>query len=160
MHKNDGMTVAVEKKVLLMRTIDFFEHFTPEELSATSQMSHWLKYANGDTIIREGDRCSSFWVILKGAVWVIKRGVTRSEDRVLATIPTGECFGEMSIISGGLRTADIVANSEVFLFKIDGFMLNSAADSLQLKFFKRFAEVLVKRLNKTSQGVLAASRKS
>ena len=139
------------KKISLMRSVSFFSSFSDDELMITADLSIWLKFQQGDFIIREGDFGSSFWVILKGKVAVSRLFLGQDEPQVLATIPAGECFGEMSIISGEPRSADVVALEEVFLFKIDGNRLNMAADGLQLKFFKTFATILVARLRRTSQ---------
>jgi eukaryotic-like serine/threonine-protein kinase len=141
----------LEKKVSLMRSISFFSNFCADELMKTADLSIWLKFKKDDLIIREGDLGSSFWVILKGKVAVSRLVLGQDEPQILATIPAGECFGEMSMISGEPRSADVVALDEVFLFKIDGDRLNLAPEKLQLKFFKNFATILVARLQRTSQ---------
>ena len=142
----------LEKKVQLMKNISFFRDFSESELFETAQLSHWLKFNPDDTIVREGDRGSSFWILLKGSVRVVKSVLEEAKvQRTLTIIPQGECFGEMSLISGMNRTADIVANEEVFLYKIEGYIINQASDSLQLKFYKRFSEILVSRLARSSQ---------
>ena len=142
----------LEKKVQLMKNISFFKDFTEPELFETAQLSSWLKFSTDDTIVREGDRGSSFWILLKGSVRVVKTILDgKIIQRTLTVIPQGECFGEMSMISGETRTADIVANEEVFLYKIEGYVISQAKDSLQLKFYKRFSEILVTRLARSSQ---------
>jgi eukaryotic-like serine/threonine-protein kinase len=144
----------LEKKVSLMRNIGFFANFSADELMMTAEMSAWLKFKAGDLIVREGDRGSFFWVLLKGRVAVVRQVPGYTQPKVLAEIPGGECFGEMSMISGEPRSADVVALEEVFLFKIDGGRLNLSPEKLQLKFYKTFAQVLVFRLQRTSRQIL------
>lgn len=139
------------KKVQFMRTIPFFDGFSEDDLYQTAEMSSWLKFTQGETIVREGDVGSTFWILLKGSVNVVKVVPGDPAPYPLAVIPQGECFGEMSLISGEPRTADVMARDEVFLFKVDAGRLNAASVSLQLKFYKKFAFLLVQRLTRTSQ---------
>ena len=141
-----------EKRVQLMKNISFFKEFTEPELFETVRLCIWLKFSKDDLIIREAEMAKSFWIILKGSVRVVKKILDGTiVRRTLTIIPPGECLGEMSMISGASRTADIIANEEVFLAKIDGYLINQVADSLQLKFYKRFSEILVSRLARSSQ---------
>ncbi|MFZ2957134.1 MAG: cyclic nucleotide-binding domain-containing protein [Candidatus Ozemobacteraceae bacterium] len=152
----EAFSPDVNIKVKLMRSIPFFEGFSSDEMAYTAQLSEWLKFELGDVILREGDPGSTFWIILKGSVRVVKRTEDKN-DHVLATIPTGECFGEMSFVSGQPRTAHIISNEEVFVFKIDGQKLERAAVTLQLKFFKRFTLLLTNRLARTSSAIFKTS---
>ena len=145
----DHLPAEVRKKIQFMMTIPFFQEFTPSDLSETALMSVWLKFAAGTIIIQEGEIGSSFWIILRGSVKVVKRVLNNPEGILLSVIPCGECFGEMSMISGQPRTADIMANEDVMLFKIDDHGLKKAREGLQLKFFKRFSQILVNRLTQT-----------
>ncbi len=134
-----------------MKNIPFFMEFAEEDLAETAQMSSWLKFSPDSYILKEGDLGSSFWIILKGSVRVEKALGVGKPAVVLTVIPQGECFGEMSIISGNPRTASITANEEVFLYKIDGALLEKARDALQLKFYKKFSQILVARLSRSSE---------
>jgi len=150
---NEAISPDIQMKMKLMGTITFFEGFTSNDLLYTAQIADWLKMGPGDVIFAEGDLGSAFWIVLKGTVRVVKR-MPDIPDQVLAFIPTGECFGEMSIISGQPRTAHCIASEEVFLFRIDGQKLSRTTDALQLKFYKRFAVVLAARLARTSQNLM------
>jgi uncharacterized repeat protein (TIGR04076 family) len=68
----------------------------------------------GTDIIRQGDVGQSLYLITKGEVLVVREsGETREE--MLATLTEGECFGEMSLISGEPISATIRAKSPVTL---------------------------------------------
>ena len=66
-------------------------------------------FDEGETIVREGDDPESFYVIVQGAVEVVKE---RQEDggsqsRVVATLKDGDYFGELSIFDGLARSATV-----------------------------------------------------
>ena len=68
-----------------------------------------VAFKAGDTIIREGDEGDTAFFIVSGAVEVL---VGKGARRV-GTLPTGEVFGEMSLIEPGPRSATIVALTDV-----------------------------------------------
>ena len=69
-------------------------------------------YAAGETIFREGDRASEFFVIRRGEVEI------RSGARVLETLGVNEIFGEMALIDAAPRSANSVAKTDVIVAPI------------------------------------------
>ena len=79
------------------------------------------------------------FVILDGAVRIERKGA------VLAYLQPGEHFGEMSLISGQPRSADVVAIVDSTLLEIpeDGFIAVSERDpAIGLKLYKSLASRL------------------
>jgi CRP-like cAMP-binding protein len=68
----------------------------------------------GTDIIRQGDVGESLFIITKGEVLVVREG-RQHEEEILATLPEGESFGEMSLISGEAVSATIRAKTPVTL---------------------------------------------
>jgi len=62
-------------------------------------------YEAGDTVIRQGDRGTEAYVILTGRVRVVRDG------RDVITLGPGQFFGEVAMLDGRARTADVVADS-------------------------------------------------
>jgi len=71
----------------------------------------------GTDIIQQGDVGEFLYVITKGEVLVLREGGQIREE-VLATLSEGECFGEMSLISGEPISATIRAKTPVILLQI------------------------------------------
>ena len=77
-----------------------------------------LQHINtGTDIIQQGDVGEFLYVITKGEVSVLRQGGQIREE-VIANLPEGECFGEMSLISGEPISATIRAKTPVTLLKI------------------------------------------
>jgi CRP-like cAMP-binding protein len=141
-----------DKKIKIMRALSFFEPFTDSELPAILKTSTWLKYDSGDIVVKEGASEHSFYIILKGSVSIKKQTGYANVKKVIDNLSRGQCFGEMSVISGKPRSADVVANEETFILKIDAATLQKETESfelrsLQFKFYKIFSEILAERLN-------------
>ena len=64
-----------------------------------------LSYKSGDKIVEEGVKGLGFYLILDGSVDV------RKGSKVLSKLGKGQYFGEMSLIDGSPRSADVVATS-------------------------------------------------
>ena len=62
-------------------------------------------YAAGETVITQGDRSAEAYVILGGRARVVRDG------RDVASLGPGQFFGEVAMLDGRPRTADVVAES-------------------------------------------------
>jgi CRP-like cAMP-binding protein len=89
--------VAVLQKAPLWSTL------SEKELKVVARSFKELKYEGGAVIVRKGEMGVGFYVIADGAVEV------RSGEQVLSKLGPGQYFGEMSILDGQPRTADVVA---------------------------------------------------
>ena len=70
------------------------------------------RYGPGETIVREGDPGNAFYVVLDGKVRVDPpKGSS-------AVLKAGDSFGEMALLDGAPRSADITAEGEVTLMVI------------------------------------------
>jgi hypothetical protein len=65
----------------------------------------------GETVIEEGTKGTSAYVILSGTVDVIKR--SGSNEMIMATLGQGQVFGEMGLIEDRHRSATVRARSEL-----------------------------------------------
>ncbi|MBF0558129.1 MAG: cyclic nucleotide-binding domain-containing protein [Nitrospirae bacterium] len=154
-----SITGEDEKKIAIMRSVSFFSTLSDEELIVILDNSKWLKCSPGDIVVREGDTEHSFFIILKGSVSIQKRMGGASMKKPISKLKIGQCFGEMSVITGQPRTADAVAAEETFVLKVDADTLNKDTESfeyrsMQFKFYKIFAEILARRLAMTNMLVV------
>jgi alkyl hydroperoxide reductase subunit AhpC len=77
-----------------------------------------ILYEAGDIIIRQGGQPDKFFIISEGEVSVIRR-LRDGGEIELARLGRGEVFGEMGILTGNRRTADVRANTAVGVFSLD-----------------------------------------
>jgi serine/threonine-protein kinase len=122
--------------------LSFFAEFKKEQLNELTSLASIIKVPKSKVIAAEGEIDDTFYIILSGRVKV------RKGDRDIATIGTGECFGEMALIGGQPRVANVVADMDCVLMKITAGLLNKLTNSIGLLFFRNFARTLVRRLSK------------
>jgi small-conductance mechanosensitive channel/CRP-like cAMP-binding protein len=74
-------------------------------------------YGRGETIIRHGDAGDSMFIIDSGTVGV--RVPDTGGPREIAQLTSGSVFGEMALLTGESRTADVIALSDSVVLEID-----------------------------------------
>jgi len=74
-----------------------------------------LIFEKGEVIIREGADAKLFFVVARGTVSVQIR-VQGDRKKRVASIGPGLSFGEMALLDGGKRSADIIADERVICY--------------------------------------------
>lgn len=74
-------------------------------------------YAEGEVIVREGDRGDCMYVVQAGAVEVLRDDGGRTV--VLAELGAGEFFGEMAIFEHETRSATVRAKRDARILTVD-----------------------------------------
>jgi glutaminase len=88
--------------------LDLFKGLSPEEFRLIEPIIRPLIFEKGEVIIREGAEAKLFFVVARGTVSDRKKRV--------ASIGPGLSFGEMALLDGRTRSADIVADERVICY--------------------------------------------
>jgi CRP-like cAMP-binding protein len=121
--------------VPVLEGVPLFEGLSRRHLRRIASLARTKRFAAGTRIVRAGDPGNSFYVIIDGSVRVIPptgKSVIRG---------AGDCFGEMSLLDGSPRSADVSAADEVFALTI-----GSAAFAKLLKSEPQISLALLKVL--------------
>jgi len=100
----------------LIKDIDVFKPFSDEAKASLSQRIHACAFRKNEFIVRQGDEGESLFIIVEGAVKVQLRQDEKVID--LAVLGAGKFFGEMALLTGETRSADVVAISETHLIEV------------------------------------------
>lgn len=68
------------------------------------------------TVVKQGDPGDAMFFILEGEVRVSL--AISGKERILATLPSGEFFGEFCLFDHGARSADVTANADSLLLRM------------------------------------------
>ncbi len=140
-------SISDTRKFHALRNLSIFRDFREVEIWEVLRISTWQSLPRDTLIIQEGDRSESFFVLVEGNVDVDRGG------HYLATLGSGECFGEMLYFTGdaGVRSTSIRAKTDVFVIEIRPEALLAASDACQLKFNHAFIRILSRRLTEANK---------
>jgi signal transduction histidine kinase len=104
--------------VLALERIPFFRHLDERELEGLARTGRRRDCGAGETIFREGDEPDGMYVVLAGAVKLVRRDAEDREVQV-ARFEAGGYFGEPALLEGRARaaTAMAVAPSELVVIE-------------------------------------------
>jgi CRP/FNR family transcriptional regulator, cyclic AMP receptor protein len=89
-----------------LRRVPLFAGLDRKELEMLSKLVKEQHYSAGATIVKAGAGGHGLYVIKEGTIEVIRDG------QKVATMGPGGFFGEISVLDGGPRTADVRAQSD------------------------------------------------
>jgi CRP-like cAMP-binding protein len=98
--------------VPVLAQVPLFQGLSRRHLRRIASLARTKRFAAGTRIVRAGDPGNAFYVIIDGSVRVIPptgKSLIRG---------AGECFGEMALLDGGPRSADVSAADEVLALTI------------------------------------------
>ena len=99
-------------KATLTSEDDWLEKVFPDlagpELESLAEEAEKVTFADGDTIVAEGDTADRFFVIAQGEVRVTRR-TPEGEEIELTTLGPGQFFGEIGLLAETRRTATVRA---------------------------------------------------
>jgi len=96
-----------DAKVSLLKRVALFERCSKRDLGKIGSLAREVEYPAGTLVVREGEPGSELFIIVDGEVDV------RSRARKLATLPAGNYFGEIALITGSPRTASVTTGTPV-----------------------------------------------
>ena len=112
-----------------LKTIPLFSSLSDKALRTVSVFASETAVSAGKRLVHEGDYSYDLIVIETGTADVIKGG------EVVGSLGPGDVFGKIGMLSGGKRTADVVATSPMSLITLSKWDLRriSAEVSDQLQ---------------------------
>jgi CRP-like cAMP-binding protein len=96
----------------LLRSVDFLAPLDNDTLRELLDGARSARYPRGRRLVSELESGSDVYIVTRGTadVFVEPR---RGQRKVLGTLGPGSAFGEMSSLTGGLRSATVEATSDV-----------------------------------------------
>ena len=92
--------------------IPLFAGMTLDQRTSVAHVCEELEVEDGATLVEEGDFGFAAFAITSGTADVVHDGA------VLRTLGPGDVFGEIAVLSGGRRTATVVATSPMKLVTV------------------------------------------
>lgn len=105
------------RSVGAMREMDLFQSLSDAEVQTLAGRVQYSPFVAGETITRQGAVAHWLYVLTDGDVEV--RAKVEGVSRTVAVIRSPGYFGEMGLMTGEPRAADVVAKSDVECFRLE-----------------------------------------
>ena len=148
---------------LSLAQIDLFHGLTREDLKPLEHLARPLVFMAGQTILKEGDPAQLLFVIAQGTASVRLRLPGRNGENSMrvAAFGPGATLGEMALLAGGTRSADVVADERVICygFTIDELRaLEEGAPKVINTILLNLARELADRVRRSNDEIRALKR--
>jgi CRP-like cAMP-binding protein len=98
--------------VPVLERVPLFAGLSHRHLRRIATLARSKRFAGGTAVVRAGDPGNSFYVILEGSARVVPPGGRPIRLRA------GDFFGEMALLDGAPRSADVTAAGELLTMTI------------------------------------------
>ncbi len=98
------MTLTRDRKADLLSAARLFDGVDPDGMDRIAAVAVEVEFPADHVIARQGDIGTGFFVIVSGAARVVRDGA------LLARLGPGDFFGELSVLDGQPRLAQVIAD--------------------------------------------------
>lgn len=137
-------------KRTLLEGLELFRNVRAEEVQALLQQCDRRDIAQGELLLSPGDKNEHVYIVLSGSLSV---HVGSSDAPLMATIDSGECVGEMSIIEDRDPSAYVIAAEPTHLLAIHRRVLWEMVHASH-EFTKNLLVVLSERVRSHNQVIV------
>lgn len=127
------------EQIELLRKVPLFSNCTQHELRAIAQLGTPVGAEEGASLTEYGQPGREFFLVLEGTA------SCRVHNKEVRVFDPGNYFGELALLHGGVRTADVVAVTPMELLVLDAREFRSmlmTTPSIGVKMLGRLAERL------------------
>jgi SulP family sulfate permease len=135
---------------------DLLQGFGEKELEAFRAALDCLEFQSGEELIREGEKSRDLYILTQGSVSIKIHLPASNRKKRLFTFGAGVVFGEMALLDGSPRSAQVVAeeDAEVYRLTHDHFeKLCRENPSVAVRLLQNIGVVLTHRLRVRSEEV-------
>jgi small-conductance mechanosensitive channel/CRP-like cAMP-binding protein len=126
-HTEKSRATRLDRLTERLSAVDIFSPLTQEELARLASAAGSHTYAPGESIIRAGEAGDSMFVVNRGGVEV--RISDNGRPVTVASLGEGDFFGEMALLTGQPRAANVIAVEETEVLEIGHDALKQLFDT-------------------------------
>jgi hypothetical protein len=134
-----------------LRRTKLFAGLDEPQLASLAHYLELIRFPQFSHIVRQGQHGDAMYVVTEGEVRVLS--IVEGKESILATLTTGDCFGEISLLDQGPRSADVIANKDSVLLRISKAAFDRLvreAPALAVPFLLALSRAVVQRVRRTN----------
>lgn len=111
------MTRMTDGAKYALSRLDILKGLSPQEYRLLEQTVSSFQYAAGERIVAEGDEANALFIIARGSA-SISITVEGGRRKRVGSVGPGFSIGEMALVEGGRRSADVWADEPVICYAL------------------------------------------
>ncbi len=132
------------RRMHALESVELFCHLTPAELSFMADHLRYAPFAVGETCTKQGAVAHWLYILTSGKVEVRRHAEGEVQSTKLATVEAPGIFGEMGLLAGDPRAADVVALTDVECYRLDKPGLQQILEE-RPEIAEQFSKIIAKR---------------
>jgi glutaminase len=140
-----------ESRQVSVAAMEILAGFDHREIALIESIAEETRYPSGATIIREGDIADSLYLLAAGRVSICLRSKNGARRQRLSSLTPGLAFGDLALLDGGTRSADVIADEPTLCYALPIAKLRTLATSypeIQNKLISNIGRELSARLRR------------
>jgi CRP/FNR family cyclic AMP-dependent transcriptional regulator len=122
MNTNPGVLIDPPMSMLtnqdLLRRVPLFAMLSEDQLSRLASSVVKRRVKRGERVVTQGQRSDALSIILSGRARVLMTDSSNNREVILATLKTGDYFGEMSLIDNDVHSATVEAEIQTDVLEL------------------------------------------
>jgi small-conductance mechanosensitive channel/CRP-like cAMP-binding protein len=116
-HKGLHQEKEINLRLKALQGVELFHTLEQDELRMLAERLRYAPFVHGEAMTRQGAIAHSLYVITQGSgeVFITENGL----QRTVATLHSGDFFGEIALLTGAPRTATILALEDTVCYRLD-----------------------------------------
>ena len=140
-----------EEVVDALKAVSLFSSLSPRFLNGIARSCVERNFSADEPIVRQGNPGVGLFVIVSGKVKIVKTN-EQGERLELATHGPGEVIGEMAVLDGANRTADVIAVEDTRCLVLSSWDFRSFMEA-HPEVALEILPVVVKRFRETNEAL-------
>src|SRR5688572_3917412 len=117
-----SQTAEIREKV---RAATLIDEFSDQELDAFIDLQDVERFPAGECIVKQDEVGDCMYLLVEGTARVVHHKDGRDVD--LASLSSGDFFGELALVDRGQRSADVEATVDCVLLKLTHASISALA---------------------------------
>jgi CRP-like cAMP-binding protein len=138
------------EKIEILKKTQVLSMMLQDELEAFAAIATVRELTPGQTAFKQGEAATSMFIVMSGAIDVIKRSPNGAE-KILATLGPGALLGEMALVDLAPRAATAMSSGtgrcalvEITYSELEGLI--ATRPEIGVKFLRALLSIMCKRL--------------
>lgn len=139
----------------LLASVPLFRDLTPDELGAFLAQCKQEEVPAGCVVIEQGEHGRHLFAVMSGELAVTRRaeGGAGVEPIAIATLGSGDVFGELALVDFGERSASVTAIEPCRLLRFDRMDVVKLSPQMLSKLYRNVGMLMAVRLRQTNSTV-------